>query len=159
MTGPGDSSLPGVQIGTVVAVDLVESFSVWGIRLCELLPEPWIMKSLAVDGSTDRVILEISVTVDWFTLERREELANILAGDVVDNIKCIALFVDFACIFRDIELSLVIYGGDYLRTVGILRLLYDVDFVRAWLQGRSDQVRFCITILSSLGVENFWMFI
>lgn len=64
MTGPGDCSLPGVQIGAVVAVDLVESFAVCGIRLCELLPEPWIVKSLAVDGSTDRVILEISVAVD-----------------------------------------------------------------------------------------------
>lgn len=92
-------------------------------------------------------------------MERREELANILAGDVVDNIKCIALLVDFACIFWDIELSLVIYGGLYLRTVGILRLLHDVDSSRAGLQGRSDQIRFCIASLRHLGVENFLLFI
>jgi len=154
VTWPGDCSLLRVQILTVIAVYLVERFTVFGIRLLEFHSEPWIRKSLAVYSPADRVVLEVGVSVHSPSIEGREELIDFLTLAVVDNIECVTLFVYFARQFWNIKLSLVVYSGLDLRTMGVLRLIHAIVFVSTNLQRRSNQVRLNLTILSSFRVEN-----
>ena len=132
----------------------MENFAVCGIRFRKLLPVPWISKSLAVNRSADTVRLEVSVAVDGLTLVRGDQLANILTGNESNNIKCVALLVNFACVFWHIGVCFEVYCGLYLRTVSILCLLHDMEAGWVGLQGSSYQLGLSFSLLGSLGIES-----
>ena len=132
----------------------MENFAVCGIRIRKLLPVPWISKSLAVNRSADTVRLEVSVGVDGLTLDRGDQLANVLTGNESNNIKCVALLVDFACVFWHIGVCFEVYCGLYLRTVSILCLLHDMETGCFGLQGSSYQLGLSFSLLGSLGIES-----
>ena len=132
----------------------MENFAVCGIRIRKLLPVPWISKSLAVNRSADTVRLEVSVAVDGLTLVRGDQLANILTRNESNNIKCVALLVNFACVFWHIGVCFEVYCGLYLRTVSILCLLHYMEAGWVGLQGSSYQLGLSFSLLGSLGIES-----
>ncbi len=157
VTRPCDCSFFIVQIRWVVAINYLENFAVCGIRIRKLLLVPWISKSLAVNLSADTVRLEVSVAVDGLTLDRGDHLANILTGNESNNIKCVDLLVDFACVFWHIGFCFEVYWGLYLRTVSIICLLNVLGAGWVGLQGSSYQLGLRFSLLGSLGIENLWV--